>query len=251
MEYHINVRDMQVSFGATEVLKKVNLDIPKGQITAILGPSGCGKTTLLRSLNRFLELDDQAKIQGQVLLDGQNIYGPGVDVTEIRTRIGLLAQRPFALPMSVYENVAYGLRIHRVNNSTNLKPIVKHYLELAGLWDEVYKRLHEPASALSIGQQQRLCLARGLALEPEVILADEPTSALDPISAQHIEEKLMELKEKYTVVLVTHTLRQARRLADYVCFMYLGEMIESGPAKEVFDNPKQEKTRAYLQGAIG
>jgi len=251
MEYHINVRDMQVSFGTTEVLKKVNLDIPKGQITAILGPSGCGKTTLLRSLNRFLELDDQAKIQGQVLLDGQNIYGPGVDVTEIRTRIGLLAQRPFALPMSVYENVAYGLRIHRVNNSTNLKPIVKHYLELAGLWDEVYKRLHEPASALSIGQQQRLCLARGLALEPEVILADEPTSALDPISAQHIEEKLMELKEKYTVVLVTHTLRQARRLADYVCFMYLGEMIESGPAKEVFDNPKQEKTRAYLQGAIG
>ncbi len=169
MEYHINVRDMQVSFGTTEVLKKVNLDIPKGQITAILGPSGCGKTTLLRSLNRFLELDDQAKIQGQVLLDGQNIYGPGVDVTEIRTRIGLLAQRPFALPMSVYENVAYGLRIHRVNNSTNLKPIVKHYLELAGLWDEVYKRLHEPASALSIGQQQRLCLARGLALEPEVI----------------------------------------------------------------------------------
>jgi phosphate transport system ATP-binding protein len=251
MDYHINVRDMQVSFGTTQVLKKVNLDIPKGQITAILGPSGCGKTTLLRSLNRFLELDDTARIQGKVLLDGQNIYDPGVDVTEIRTRIGLLAQRPYALPMSVYENVAYGLRIHRVNNSTNLKPIVKHYLELAGLWDEVYKRLHEPASALSIGQQQRLCLARGLALEPEVILADEPTSALDPISAQHIEEKLMELKEKYTVVLVTHTLRQARRLADYVCFMYLGDMIESGPAKEVFENPKQEKTRAYLQGAIG
>lgn len=251
MDYHINVRDMQVSFGSTQVLKKVNLDIPKGQITAILGPSGCGKTTLLRSLNRFLELDDHAKIQGKVLLDGQNIYDPGVDVTEIRTRIGLLAQRPFALPMSVYENVAYGLRIHRVNNSTNLKPIVKHYLELAGLWDEVYKRLHEPASALSIGQQQRLCLARGLALEPEVILADEPTSALDPISAQHIEEKLMELKEKYTVVLVTHTLRQARRLADYVCFMYLGEMIESGPAREVFENPQQEKTKAYLQGAIG
>jgi phosphate transport system ATP-binding protein len=251
MDYHINVRDLNVSFNSTQVLKNVNLDIPKGQITAILGPSGCGKTTLLRSLNRFLELDDGARIRGQVLLDGQNIYDPGTDVTEIRTRIGLLAQRPYALPMSVYENVAYGLRIHRVNNSQNLKPIVKHYLELAGLWDEVSKRLHDPASALSIGQQQRLCLARGLALEPEVILADEPTSALDPISAQHIEGKLMELKEKYTVVLVTHTLRQARRLADYVCFMYLGEMIESGPAKEVFENPQQEKTKAYLQGAIG
>jgi phosphate transport system ATP-binding protein len=251
MDYHINVRDLNVFFNSTQVLTNVNLDIPKGQITAILGPSGCGKTTLLRSLNRFLELDDGARIRGQVLLDGQNIYDPGTDVTEIRTRIGLLAQRPYALPMSVYENVAYGLRIHRVNNSQNLKPIVKHYLELAGLWNEVSKRLHDPASALSIGQQQRLCLARGLALEPEVILADEPTSALDPISAQHIEGKLMELKEKYTVVLVTHTLRQARRLADYVCFMYLGEMIESGPAKEVFENPKQEKTKAYLQGAIG
>lgn len=251
MTYHINVRDLNVSFGPTPVLKNVNLDIPRGQITAILGPSGCGKTTLLRSLNRFLELDDNARISGQVNLDGQNIYAPGTDVTEVRTRIGLLAQRPFALPMSVYENVAYGLRIHRVNKSQNLKPIVKHYLELAGLWDEVKNRLHDPATALSIGQQQRLCLARGLALEPEVILADEPTSALDPISAQHIEEKLSQLKEKYTVVLVTHTLRQARRLADYVCFMYLGEMIESGPAQEVFENPQQEKTKAYLGGAIG
>ncbi len=251
MEYHINVRDLDVSIGTTRILQNVNLDIPKGQITAILGPSGCGKTTLLRSFNRFLELDDHAHVRGKVMLDGQNIYEPGTDVTEIRTRIGLLAQRPFTLPMSVYENVAYGLRIHRVNNSQNLKPIVRHYLELAGLWDEVQKRLHEPANALSIGQQQRLCLARGLALEPEVILADEPTSALDPISAQHIEEKLMELKDKYTVVLVTHTLRQARRLADYVCFMYMGEMIESGSAKDVFEHPQQEKTKAYLQGSIG
>jgi phosphate transport system ATP-binding protein len=251
MDYHINIRDLNVSFGTTQVLKNVTLDIPKGQITVILGPSGCGKTTLLRSLNRFLDLDDNARIHGEVLLDGQNIYAPGTDVTEIRTRIGLLAQRPYALPMSVYENVAYGLRIHRVNNSKNLKPIVKHYLELAGLWEEVHNRLHDPATDLSIGQQQRLCLARGLALEPEVILADEPTSALDPISAQHIEEKLMELKEKYTIVLVTHTLRQARRLADYVAYMYLGEMLESGPAQEVFDHPRQEKTKAYLGGAIG
>jgi phosphate transport system ATP-binding protein len=251
METLINVRNLDVYFGSTQVLKNVNLDIPKGQITAILGPSGCGKTTLLRSLNRFLDLDDDARVNGEILLDGQNICSPATDVTEIRTRIGLLAQRPYPLPMSVYDNVAYGLRIHRVNNSQNLKPIVRHYLELAGLWEEVHNRLHDPASALSIGQQQRLCLARGLALEPEVILADEPTSALDPISAQHIEGKLIELKEKYTVVLVTHTLRQARRLADYVCFMYLGEMIESGPAKVVFENPQQEKTKAFLQGAIG
>lgn len=251
MDYHIHIHDLNVAFGTTQVLKNVNLDIPRGQITAILGPSGCGKTTLLRSMNRFLELDDHAHICGEVCLDGQNIYAPGMDVIEIRTRIGLLAQRPYPLPMSVYENVAYGLRIHRVNNSKNLKPIIKHYMEMAGLWEEVKDRLHEPATALSIGQQQRLCLARGLALEPEVILADEPTSALDPISAQHIEEKLSELKEKYTVILVTHTLRQARRLADYVCFMYLGEMIESGPAQEVFENPQQEKTKAYLRGAIG
>jgi phosphate transport system ATP-binding protein len=251
MESHININNLNVHFGHTQVLKNVSLNVPRGQLTAILGPSGCGKTTLLRSLNRFLDLDDDARVDGEVLLDGQNIYDPSVDVTEIRTRIGLLAQRPFALPMSVYENVAYGLRIHRVNKSQNLKPIVRHYLELAGLWDEVQKRLHTPATSLSIGQQQRLCLARGLALEPELILADEPTSALDPISAQHIESKLMELKEKYTVILVTHTLRQARRLADYVCYMYLGEVVESGPAKEVFENPKEERTKAYLQGAIG
>lgn len=251
METHISIKNLNVSFDQIQILKNVSLDIPRGQITAILGPSGCGKTTLLRSLNRFLDLDDNAHVNGEILLDGGNIFDPGMDVTEIRTRIGLLAQRPFALPMSVYENVAYGLRMHRVNNSKNLKPIVRHYLEMAGLWDEVAKRLHTPATSLSIGQQQRLCLARGLALEPEVILADEPTSALDPISAQHIEGKLMELKDKYTVVLVTHTLRQARRLADYVCYMYMGEVVESGPAREVFENPREERTKAYLQGAIG
>jgi phosphate transport system ATP-binding protein len=152
MESHININNLNVHFGHTQVLKNVSLNVPRGQLTAILGPSGCGKTTLLRSLNRFLDLDDDARVDGEVLLDGQNIYDPSVDVTEIRTRIGLLAQRPFALPMSVYENVAYGLRIHRVNKSQNLKPIVRHYLELAGLWDEVQKRLHTPATSLSIGQ---------------------------------------------------------------------------------------------------
>ena len=150
--------------------------------------------------------------------------------------------------MSIYENVAYGLRIHRINNSRNLKPIIRHYLEMAGLWDEVQKRLHDPATALSIGQQQRLCLARGLALEPEVILADEPTSALDPISSQHIEQKLQELKEKYTIVLVTHTLRQARRLADYVVYMYMGDVVEQGPAKEVFENPRAGTDQSIFAG---
>jgi phosphate transport system ATP-binding protein len=251
MENHIQIRNLNVRIGTTGIIRNANINIPDGQVTAILGPSGCGKTTLLRSMNRFLDLTENSKVEGEVLLDGKNIYAPGVDVTEIRRRIGLLAQRPFSLPMSIYENVAYGLRIHRINQSKNLKPIIRHYLEMAGLWEEVKKRLHDPASALSIGQQQRLCLARGLALEPEVILADEPTSALDPISAQHIEEKLQELKEKYTIVLVTHTLRQARRLADHVVFMYLGEVVEQGPAREVFENPQMERTKAYLQGSIG
>jgi len=251
MENHIQIRDLKVRIGSTEIIRHANINIPDGQVTAILGPSGCGKTTLLRSMNRFLDLTENSRVEGEVLLDGKNIYAPGVDVTEIRRRIGLLAQRPYSLPMSIYENVAYGLRIHRVNQSKNLKPIIRHYLEMAGLWDEVKTRLSDPASALSIGQQQRLCLARGLALEPEVILADEPTSALDPISAQHIEGKLQELKEKYTIVLVTHTLRQARRLADHVVFMYLGEVVEQGPAREVFDNPQMERTKAYLQGSIG
>jgi phosphate transport system ATP-binding protein len=251
MESVIRTKNLNTWYGRTEVLKNVNIEIPRGHITAIMGPSGCGKTTLLRTINRFLELSDDVRITGEVLLDDRDIYDPSVDETEVRTKVGLLAQRPYTLPMSIYENVAYGLRIHRINQSRNLKPRIKHYLEIAGLWDEVKGRLHEPATALSIGQQQRLCLARGLALEPEVILADEPTSALDPISAQHIEGKLIDLKGQYTIVIVTHTLRQAKRLADYVVFMYLGEVVESGTAHNVFENPKEERTRAYLQGSIG
>ena len=247
----ISIRDFNVSFGSTLALKNINLDIPCGQITVIMGPSGCGKTTLLRSINRFLELTDSARIGGQIILDGKNIYDPGVDVTDIRTKIGLLAQRPFSLPMSIFENVAYGLRIHGMASGKQLKKAVQHYLEMSGLWEEVKNRLRDPATTLSIGQQQRLCLARGLAVEPEVILADEPTSALDPLSAQNIEARLLELREKYTIVLVTHTLRQARRLGDYVVFMYLGDMVEHGPAREVFDNPQHARTQAYLQGAIG
>lgn len=248
---HIKVSDLNVFYGASQALKQINLDIPRKQITVIMGPSGCGKTTLLKSFNRFLELIDETRLQGKVLIDEEDIYAPGVDVTEVRKKTGLLAQRPFPLPMSIFDNVAYGLRIHNMcRKGCEIQERVQHYLEEAGLWSEVKDRLHEPASGLSIGQQQRLCLARGLAVEPEILLGDEPTSALDPISAQHIEKRLQVLKEEYTIVLVTHVLRQARRLADYVIFMYLGEVVEAGPAYEIFTHPQQERTREYLAGTF-
>ncbi len=248
-ETHIEVRGLNAFYGKVQALKDVNLQIPKRQITVIMGPSGCGKSTLLKTLNRFLELTDDARVQGQVLIDGQDIYDPAVDETEVRKRVGLLAQRPSPLPMSIYDNVAYGMHIHRMKRGRKeYKAAVRHYLEIAGLWEEVQKRLHDPATSLSIGQQQRLCLARGLAVEPEIILGDEPTSALDPISAQNIESRLLDLKKDYTTVVVTHTLRQAKRLADYVAYMYLGEVVEAGPAKDVFNNPQHQRTRAYLEG---
>lgn len=249
MTSHIQVRKLNAWYGGQQALQNINLEIPRKQITVIMGPSGCGKTTLLKTFNRFFELTENARLEGEVLVDGENIYASDIDETEVRKRVGLLSQRPTVLPMSIYDNVAYGLHIHRMRKDTrSYKDAVRHYLELAGLWDEVGKRLHDPATALSIGQQQRLCLARGLAVEPEIILGDEPTSALDPISSQHIEKKLLELKENYTTVIVTHTLRQAKRLADYAIFMYLGEVVEAGPAREVFDNPKQERTKQYLEG---
>jgi phosphate transport system ATP-binding protein len=252
MQPHIQVQNLNVEYlGGHAALKNVSVEIPRGQITAIMGPSGCGKTTLLKSMNRLLELSDGVSIIGQVLIDGIDIYGPAIDVTEVRKQTGLLAQRPFPLPMSIRDNVAYGLRIHGTKKGKDVDRAVQHYLEMAGLWDEVKERLKAPAAGLSIGQQQRLCLARGLAVEPEIILGDEPTSALDPISAQHIEGKLHELKEKYSIVLVTHTLRQARRLADYVIFMYLGEVVEAGAAHEVFEHPREERTRAFIEGAFG
>jgi phosphate transport system ATP-binding protein len=244
----IQIRGLSVAYGSQQVIQDVSVDIPARQITAIIGPSGCGKTTLLRSISRLIELVEGVHVWGQVIFDDQNIYSPHVDVTEIRKRIGLLAQRPFPLPMSIYENVAYGPRVHGIKKREALDGIVEKQLRVAGLWDEVKDRLHAPASALSVGQQQRLCLARGLAVEPEVLLCDEVTSALDPISAQRIEGRLLELKTDYTIVLVTHVLRQARRLADYVVFMYLGELIEHGPAGQVFRDPQEAKTRAYLEG---
>ena len=246
---HIRVRNLNAYYGKVQALKNVNLEIPRRQVTVIMGPSGCGKSTLLKTFNRFLELTDGARISGEVLVDEQNIYADEVEETEVRKRVGLLAQRPSTLPMSIYENVAYGMHIHRMKrNRGEYKSAVQHYLEIAGLWDEVRKRLHDPATSLSIGQQQRLCLARGLAVEPEIILGDEPTSALDPLSSQHIESRLLDLKDEYTTVIVTHTLRQAKRLADYVVYMYLGEVVEVGPARQVFNSPQHERTRGYLEG---
>jgi len=249
-ESPISIRSLSVYYGDLQVLKDVNLDIPARQITVIIGPSGCGKTTLLKSLNRLLDTSDGVRVRGQVLLDGEDIYAPRTEVTRIRKKMGLLSQRPQVLPMSIFENVAYGPRIHGLLSRKDLDRLVERYLRVAGLWDEVKDRLREPASMLSVGQQQRLCLARGLAVEPEIILGDEPTSALDPQSSQNVERRLLELKRDYTVVVVTHILRQARRIADHLAFLYLGELVEHGPAADVFANPRDPRTRAYLTGEI-
>lgn len=246
----ISIRNLSVYYGDLQVLKDVSLDIPPRKITVIIGPSGCGKTTLLKSLNRLLDTAEGARVRGQVVLDGEDIYGPHAEVTRIRKKMGLLSQKPQVLPMSIYDNVAYGPRLHGLRAKKELDRRVQHYLGVAGLWDEVKDRLREPASVLSVGQQQRLCLARGLAVEPEIILGDEPTSALDPQSSQNVERRLLELKETYTVVVVTHILRQARRIADHLAFLYLGELVEHGPAAEVFAHPRDPRTRAYLTGEI-
>lgn len=246
----LSIRDLNVWYGAKHALKNINLDLPRGQITAIIGPSGCGKSTLLKSLNRLLDLDDSVRVTGEVLFDGQDIYAPGVDVTAIRSRIGLLAQKPFPLPLSIYENVAYGPRVHGFPRRS-LDANVREHLEAVGLWDEVADRLKAPATGLSVGQQQRLCLARALAVEPEILLCDESTASLDPISARGIEELLRSLKGRYTPIMVTHNIDQARRLADYIVFMWLGELIEHGPARSFFQSHAHDLTHAYLTGEIG
>ncbi len=245
---HIRVRDLSVRYGTTQVLNNISIEIPDKKITAIIGPSGCGKTTLLKSFNRLIDLQEGVSVSGQVFVDDEDIYDPKTEITHLRRRMGLLSQRPQVLPMSIYENVVYGLRVHGEKDKKKLELAAERYLNEAHLWHEVKDRLHASAARLSIGQQQRLCLARGLAVGPEVILGDEPTSALDPISAEQIEQRFLALKDKYTIVLVTHILRQARRLADYVVFLYLGNLIEHGPAEEVLNNPKYAKTKAYLEG---
>lgn len=251
MQSHIQVRNLNVFYGQNHALKDINVDIATDGITAIIGPSGCGKTTFLRSLNRLLEEDPIVRISGQIFINGTNIYDPVVDVFTIRASVGLLAPKPFPLPMSIYDNVAYGPRLHGWCRRRELDRIVEHNLRAAGLWDEVALRLHTPATRLSTGQQQRLCLARALAVEPDVLLCDEATSALDPLSAQRVETQLVGLKNETTIVIVTHMLRQAHRLADHLIFLWLGELVEAGSAYQLFSEPRDERTRAYLAGNIG
>ena len=244
------VENLNLSIEGNKILKNVNLTFPNNKISCIIGPSGCGKTTLLKSLNRLHETTDDLDVDGRIMLDGKDIIKAGdSELIELRRRIGLVPQRPCPLPMSIYENVAYGCRIHGMHRRRKeMAQTVEKYLIEVGLWDEVKDRLHSPANRLSIGQQQRLCLARSLAVEPDFILADEATSALDPISSKKIEDLFVTLKEKYSIIMVTHTLSQALRIADHAVFLYLGEVIETGDAKEMFSNPKQELTRKYLQG---
>ena len=250
MKSQIIMENVSVYYEGKCVLSNVNLEIPEKQLTVIMGPSGCGKTTLLKSLNRMIDLESDVKIDGKIIIDGVNILDRKTDATAIRKKLGYICQTPNPLPMSIYDNLAYGPRIHGTKSKAELNSIVEKCLSAAGLWNEVSHRLKDPASKLSLGQQQRLCIARALTVEPEVLLCDEPTSALDPISAKHIEEQLLALKNDYTTVLVTHTLRQARRLADYVVFIYLGQIVEHGPAKQLFDDPKEPKTRAYIKEGI-
>jgi phosphate transport system ATP-binding protein len=247
---HISVQNLNVHIGNQHILKDININIPDKKVTSIIGPSGCGKTTLLKTFNRLLDNTPDVNITGKVLVDNENIYDPNVEITEIRKKMGLLSQRPYPLPMSIYDNIAYGPRIYGAIGKQELDVLVEQQLKATGLWNEVKDRLHTSATKLSIGQQQRLCLARGLAVDPEIILGDESTSALDPISTAIIEDLFITLKEKYTIVLVTHILRQARRVSDYIIFVYMGQIIEFGPTEEILLNPKEELTKEYIKGYI-
>jgi len=247
---HISVQHLNVHIANQHILNDISINIPNKKVTSIIGPSGCGKTTLLKSFNRLLDNTPNVSITGKVLVDGEDIYDPNAEITHIRKKMGLLSQRPYPLPMSIYDNVAYGPRIHGNPKKAELDELVETQLRATGLWEEVKDRLKAPATRLSIGQQQRLCLARGLAVEPEIILGDESTSALDPVSTHIIEDLFIQLKEKYSIVLVTHILRQARRVSDYIIFVYMGRIIEFGPTEEVLLNPKQELTKEYVKGFI-
>ncbi|MCL2358972.1 MAG: phosphate ABC transporter ATP-binding protein PstB [Nitrososphaerota archaeon] len=239
-------------FGTKQALKDINISIKTNAVTAIIGPSGCGKSTFIRTLNRMHELAPTAKMSGQILLDDQNIYDSTVDPVMLRRRVGMVFQKPNPFPtMSIYDNVAAGLKLTGVRKDKNLDEVVKRSLQQATLWDEVKDDLKKPGTSISGGQQQRLCIARAIALEPEVILMDEPTSALDPIASAKIEQLVVELKKNYTVAIVTHNMQQASRVSDYTAFMYLGSLIEFGATKDIFESPKNQLTERYITGEFG
>lgn len=243
--------DLSLYYGSNLALKDINLEIYANRITAFIGPSGCGKSTYLKTMNRMNDLVGGVKIEGKVFLDGEDIYDPKVDTTLLRKKIGMVFQQPNPFPMSIYDNVAYGPRIHGIKSKKQLDAIVEESLKGAALWDEVNNRLKKSALGLSGGQQQRLCIARALAVEPEVLLMDEPTSALDPISTLKIEELMAGLKEKYTVVIVTHNMQQAARIADQTAFFLQGEIVEYAPARQLFSHPKDKRTEDYITGRFG
>lgn len=242
----LKIQNLNVYAGEHHILKDINLNIPRNKITVLLGPSGCGKTTLLKCMNRLTDLYKELKTTGNIFIEQDDILQTKTNLPELRQKMGLLSQRPYPLPISIYKNVAYGLKLKGIRDKKLIEYSVEKHLRETGLWNEVKDRLHEPATSLSIGQQQRLCLARGVAVKPRIILADEPTSALDPTSSKIIENLFRELKKHYTIILVTHVLRQAVRLADNVVFMYYGEIIEQGDPDKLFKNPQTEKLRKYM-----
>lgn len=247
----ISVQNLNLYYGAVQALKQVNITIPEKSITAFIGPSGCGKSTFLKTLNRLNDLIANVKITGQVLINGVNIYNSNIDLSNLRKKVGMVFQQANPFPMSIFDNVAYGPRVHGIKDKRQLNEIVEKILQGAALWIEVKDRLHTSASGLSGGQQQRLCIARALAVDPEIILMDEPTSALDPISTAKIEELMQTLKQKYTVAVVTHNMQQAVRVSDYTAFFLSGEIVEYGKTKHIFTYPQDKRTEDYITGRFG
>ena len=247
----ITVKDMCLWYGDHQALKNVNIEIPEKSITAFIGPSGCGKSTFLKTLNRMNDLIPGVKITGDIRYEGTDIFSKEVDVNQLRKEIGMVFQKPNPFPMSIYDNIAYGPRTHGITSKVQLDEIVERALRDAAIWDEVKDRLKKNALGMSGGQQQRLCIARALAVQPKILLMDEPTSALDPISTSRIEELVMELKEKYTIVMVTHNMQQAVRVSDYTAFFLLGELVEFGKTDEIFSQPKDQRTEDYITGRFG
>ena len=251
MNSKISVSNLNLYYGQNHALKSVNMEIPENEITAFIGPSGCGKSTFLKTLNRMNDLVEGVRIEGKVVLDGEDIYSPTVDTTLLRKKVGMVFQQPNPFPMSIYDNIAYGPRIHGIKNKAKLDEIVETSLKGAAIWDEIKDRLKKSALGLSGGQQQRLCIARALAVKPEVLLMDEPTSALDPISTLKVEELMAELKKNYTVAIVTHNMHQATRISDNTAFFLVGEMVEMNKTEELFSRPMDKRTEDYITGRFG